>query len=329
VGGVDRGIARVIGMFASRLKQNLRAHAPTMNRIALVMIARDEARCIERCLVSARAWVDEMWVLDTGSADATVQIAERRGARVAQFGWVDDFAAARNAAMALTDADWCLVLDADEWLVHGGEALAALRTQTPAFIGQISVASSFDAERDSVGEAPSWLPRVLPRGVRYEGRVHEQPQSALPRRRLPVLVGHDGYLGAQMAHKQGRNEHLLQLALAAQPEDAYLRYQLGKDFEVRAEFDAAAPHYLQALAQVVAARPRAAHALHAEEARPFRIGGHAGGRRDATLQRVPRLLLRARRPAAGLGRECAGARCRAVADDRVELAACHRDRRAT
>ena len=84
-----------------------------MNRIALVMIARNEARCIERCLRGARAWVDEMWVLDTGSTDATAMIAARCGARVAHFRWVDDFAAARNAALALTEADWCLVLDAD------------------------------------------------------------------------------------------------------------------------------------------------------------------------------------------------------------------------
>jgi tetratricopeptide (TPR) repeat protein len=223
-----------------------------MNRIHLVMIARDEARCIERCLVSARAWVDQMWVLDTGSTDATAAIAARCGARVAHFKWVDDFSAARNAALALTDADWCLVLDADEWIVRGGETIAALRTQAPAFIGQISVASSFDAEQGGAGVAPSWLPRLLPRGVRYEGRVHEQPRSALPRQRLPIVVGHDGYLGAQMVHKRGRNEQLLQLALAAQPGDAYLRYQLGKDFEVRAQFEAAAPHYLQALAEVEA-----------------------------------------------------------------------------
>ena len=223
-----------------------------MNRIKLVMIARDEARCIERCLSSARAWVDEMWVLDTGSSDATAQIAARCGARVAHFDWSCDFSAARNAALALTDAEWCLVLDADEWIVRGGETLASLRNQAPDFIGQISVASSFDTLQGGLGEAPSWLPRVLPRGVRYEGRVHEQPQSPLPRQRLPLLVGHDGYLGAQMAHKQGRNKTLLQRALAARPADAYLRYQLGKDFEVRAEFEAAAPHYLQALAQVEA-----------------------------------------------------------------------------
>ena len=218
-----------------------------MNSIALVMIARDEARCLARCLDSARPWVDEMLVLDTGSVDATAEIAARCGARVAHFKWGDDFAAARNAALALTDAAWCLVLDADEWITQGGESLLALRTQHADFIGQISVASDFNTAGGAIGQAPSWLPRVLPHGVRYAGRVHEQPLSPLPRRRLTLAIAHDGYLDAQMAHKRGRNEHLLGLALAAHPDDAYLRYQLGKDLEVRGLFDAAAPHYALAL----------------------------------------------------------------------------------
>ena len=229
-----------------------------LNRLALVMIVRDEARCIERCLASARPWVDEIVVLDTGSLDATAALARQGGARVAQFSWVDDFAAARNAALALTDAPWCLVLDADEWIDSGGAVLRALRDTPADFIGQISVASEFDAgtgvstgvgtHTKPVGHAPSWLPRVLPNGVGYAGRIHEQPVSTLPRRRLAVSVGHDGYRAAQRAAKGGRNERLLALALHEQPHDAYLRYQLGKDFEVREHFVEAAPHYLQALA---------------------------------------------------------------------------------
>jgi tetratricopeptide (TPR) repeat protein len=220
-----------------------------MDRIALVMIVRDEARSLERCLVSACPWVDEMVVVDTGSVDATTEIARRLGARVERFDWIDDFAAARNAALALTDARWRLVLDGDEWITHGGEALAALRAPGGAdVLGLIRVASLFDAGDAAVGEAPSWLPRVLPRGVGYVGRVHEQPDRSLPRRRLPIVVAHDGYLDAQQAKKAGRNEKLLTLALAAAPDDAYLRYQLGKDLEVRGRHHAAAPHYLQALA---------------------------------------------------------------------------------
>ena len=215
-------------------------------RIALVLIARDEARAIERCLTSVRPWVDEMVVLDTGSVDDTPAIAARCGARVTHFSWIDDFSAARNAALDLTDADWCLVLDADEWIADGAEALAAVRDAEPDFIGQLNVVSLVDGDRGRVDRAPSWLSRLLPRGVRYEGRVHEQPVSALPRRRLALTIEHDGYQPAQMADKRGRNRHLLQLALAARPDDAYLLYQLGKDHEVNAEFGAAALHYARA-----------------------------------------------------------------------------------
>ena len=217
-----------------------------MYRTALVMIVRNEARCLQRCLDSARPWVDEMWVLDTGSTDASVEIAQACGARVAHFVWCNDFAAARNAALNLTDADWRVVIDADEWTAHGGEHLASLRHQAPEFIAQICVTSLTHTTSGS-SQAPSWLSRVLPRGVGYEGTVHEQPVSDLPRRKLAVTVMHDGYLPDQMALKQGRNQSLLKMALVNSPQDAYLNYQLGKDFEVNGEFAQAQPLYALAL----------------------------------------------------------------------------------
>jgi len=219
-----------------------------MNSLALVMIVRDEERSLERCLESARAWVDEIVVVDTGSSDATPEIARRLGARVASFAWCDDFSAARNAALALALAPWRLVLDADEWIVARADSLAALRGLAPEFIGQVSVASAFDDANGGVGHAPSWLPRLLPRGVRYAGRVHEQPDSMLPRRRLDLVVAHDGYLDTHKARKAGRNEKLLTLALDEAPDDAYLHYQLGKDRELRSLFATAWPHYERALA---------------------------------------------------------------------------------
>ncbi|MBU6151183.1 MAG: glycosyltransferase, partial [Chloroflexi bacterium] len=78
------------GLIRGRLRSWV-ATAPG-ERIALVMIVRDEASNLERCLASAVPWVDEMVVVDTGSADATVEIAESFGARVGHFAWCDDFA---------------------------------------------------------------------------------------------------------------------------------------------------------------------------------------------------------------------------------------------
>lgn len=214
--------------------------------IALVMIARNEARCIARGLASARPFVDEMVVLDTGSTDATREIAAAAGARVLSAAWPDDFSAARNLALSHTSAPWRLVLDADEWIASGAECLAGLRTRAPSFIGLVSVTSEVEGSGGEVQLAPSWIPRLLPAGVRYEGRIHEQPAGAMPRERLPLVIGHDGYLAAAQQAKAGRNERLLRLALAEHPDDAYLHYQLGKDLEVRSQFAQALPFYMEA-----------------------------------------------------------------------------------
>lgn len=219
-------------------------------KTALVMIVRDEARCIVRCLRSVRDRVDEMIVLDTGSRDATPRLAAAAGARVRHFRWCDDFAAARNAALEHSRADWNLVLDADEVLAGGGDWLAGLRDTPATFVGRVGIDNAFD-DGGGVHISRSRLPRLLPRGVRYVGRIHEQPQSALPRHDVPLRIAHDGYRDAAMRAKRERNLALLQRALAETPDDAYLWYQLGKEHSVRGEHE----HACEPLARAAAATP--------------------------------------------------------------------------
>jgi glycosyltransferase involved in cell wall biosynthesis len=68
--------------------------------IALVMIVKNEARALKRCLDSISPYVDNMIVLDTGSTDSTYTLAKSLGAQVYQFEWCNDFAAARNSALS-------------------------------------------------------------------------------------------------------------------------------------------------------------------------------------------------------------------------------------
>ncbi len=206
---------------------------PTRWRSCLVVIARNEAATISRLLNSVRPFVDELLVMDTGSTDDTVRLAEAAGARVAHFPWIDDFAAARNAALNAAGADWHLVLDADEWLIGegSGAALDALRGTAPHFIGTIALQDHFDG-----GTAQSRLSRVLPGHVRYAGRIHEQPVHELPVRTLDIQVAHDGYLPERLHVKRGRNEQLLRAAVDEDPANPYLWYQLGKDHAVYDRF---------------------------------------------------------------------------------------------
>ncbi|MEN9417818.1 MAG: hypothetical protein RI988_1438 [Pseudomonadota bacterium] len=215
-----------------------------MNRVALVVIARDEAPRIARLLHSVSPWVDEMVVLDTGSRDDTARLAREAGARVHTFQWVNDFAAARNAALAHAACDWHLVLDADEWLVEGGPFLRELQTLAPAFVGALRLENHTGPE--GAVRSVEWLTRLLPGDVRYSGTVHEQPEHALPRLLTPLRVEHDGYLPAALAAKHGRNRRLLQEAVELAPDDAYLWYQLGKDASVYDEHASAEEAFAQA-----------------------------------------------------------------------------------
>jgi len=217
----------------------------------LVVIARDEAPRIQRLLDSVAPWVDDMLVLDTGSSDETVQRAVASGARVAHFAWCDDFAAARNAALARSQADWHLVLDADEWLIEGGPALRELAAMTPDFVGALRL----DDIDTPCGVVHSWLSRLLPGAVRYGGRVHEQPLHRLPVRRVPLVVGHDGYSPVRLAMKQGRNRRLLVAELNESPDNTYLWYQLGKDHTAYGEHPQAANAFANAAAAPAPASP--------------------------------------------------------------------------
>jgi glycosyltransferase involved in cell wall biosynthesis len=213
-------------------------------QLAAVLIARNEARCIARCIDSVRPFVDRVVVLDTGSTDGTPAIALAHGAEVHHMVWPDDFSAARNRALALADADWNLVIDADEWLLSGGEKLRAWCAGAPR-LGQICQNSD---NVDGQAATRSWITRLLPRGIRYEGSVHEQPVAALPGGRLALHLGHDGYHAAQLLQKMDRNRPLLLRDLAARPDDPYLLYQLGKDAEMRADDAAAGDYYAAAFA---------------------------------------------------------------------------------
>lgn len=213
--------------------------------IAAVLIVRNEARCIVRCLESVRPWVDRIVVLDTGSTDETVELARQSGAEVHHLVWPGDFAAARNHALDLAAADWNLILDADEWLASGGDTVRTWCAGPPR-LGRVAVHSSFDAEHGEIGEDMSWITRLLPRGARFEGRVHEQVVSSLARERTALHFGHDGYRDSQMAAKRDRNRPLLLRELEDRPEDPYLLYQLGKDAEGRGTFADAADLYARA-----------------------------------------------------------------------------------
>ena len=166
-----------------------------MPTLALSMIVKNGERDLPECLASARGVVDEIIVADTGSSDASVEIARKFGARVISIGWENDFSKARNLSLAEATSDWVLMLDADERLDPGaGAVLPALLAHRAAAGFQVIIRNYVSTLAHKIWDRPAkpndsaYAPaRCYPAYVEHEnvrlfrrdpeiyftGRVHE------------------------------------------------------------------------------------------------------------------------------------------------------------
>lgn len=237
-------------------------------RLSLVMIARDEARSIARALQSARPWVDEMIVGDTGSTDATPQIARQEGAHVFDIPWENNFARARNRLLQYARGEWILAMDADEWIdTIERDTLDARLADPKAIAYEVRIfhllpRSMISPHAISNGTHPTVQDTVLrlfrrdPRIV-YSGRIHEDIHDSLktiahpPFTLAPITLLHDGYLPEVIEEKQKnrRNMELLKLALEDDPTNPRLIYALATEYFQQENYEQAVPLFKEALAK--------------------------------------------------------------------------------
>ena len=230
----------------------------TRGLLAATLIVRDEARVLDACLASIREICDEIIVVDTGSSDASVEIALRHGAAVSRYAWDGDFAAARNQALDQTDCRWILYIDADEELAPVGRpAVEALLEHAPEVAFRILLKP--DSHSTPYREYRIW--RHDPR-IRFEGVIHEKVVPAIQRvsehDRAPIgtadlLLTHVGYEGDQ-THKHRRNLPLLRRQLAVEPGNLFNLHHLARVLEGLGEPDEAEQVLEQAVAIVRAGR---------------------------------------------------------------------------
>ena len=162
-----------------------------MPRLSAIVITRNEARNIAECL-DTLAFCDERIVVDSGSTDDTVRLAEAKGARVVQHRW-SGFGAQKNFALMLAGGDWVLSIDADERVSPGLARQILDATATNRNTGyELPRRSSFCGRRmRHSGWSPDYVLRLFRRGrARFsEDIVHEKVICEGPIARLsePLL----------------------------------------------------------------------------------------------------------------------------------------------
>ena len=212
-------------------------------QLTVAMIARDEASRIGASLESVRAIADQIVVVDSGSTDATCDIARSFGATVVPFVWCDDFAAARNAAFPDINSRWTLWLDADERVVpESTDRLSEMLAREDA-LGYGVIRRDYVNPPEGQKSTGEYVSSIILRifrndlGIRYTGRCHEQPQpwpeeitasTGLRVFSSPVILDHycDYYFEGRF-RKSARNGRLLDMEVRDRPGRLYWMIQCG------------------------------------------------------------------------------------------------------
>lgn len=201
-------------------------------RISQCMIVKNEEKNIQKALSWGKDVVYEQVVVDTGSTDRTVEMAEQMGAKIYYYEWHDDFAAAKNYALNQASGDWIAFLDADEYFTQ--EDARQLKKFLEDLIPQKRNPDLLtcpwlqlnDEGKVFSTAAQQRIFRNVP-WIRYKNRIHEilirkdgKPLSAVNvGNHFPIY--HTGY--AQSAYeetkKTTRNKEILLKILEENPED--------------------------------------------------------------------------------------------------------------
>lgn len=229
--------------------------------LSVCLIVKDEEPVIGGALASVARLGDdvEIVVVDTGSKDRTVAIAEAAGAKTVHFAWIGDFSAARNFGFGHARGAWLFVLDADEEVTPEMAAgLRAVLTRTKADGIRIPVRNVDDGGRVLTSASSTRFVRNG-RGHRYVNPVHEDIEGPILRAGgtledadLPLL--HHGYTAEESTRKDrhARNLALVHAAHAATPEDPRHWHYLGLELAIGGEHAEAAPWF----ERVVTEHPR-------------------------------------------------------------------------
>lgn len=165
--------------------------------LSAVMIVKNEEERLGKCLESLRGVAQEICIVDTGSTDGTVRIAQRYGAKIDFFPWNGNESDARNRAVAMATGEWLFTIDADE--VVSPDLASELQRRLPEFKGNGAVGALALLLRNHYSDGSRSLSRATRIGrndkaFRFNGSIHPEANYRAGVEALAGALDHYGYL---------------------------------------------------------------------------------------------------------------------------------------
>ena len=174
-------------------------------------------------------------MVDTGSKDETVSVAEKFGAKIFYEDWNDDFSSPRNLALSKVTGDWIIFLDADEFFscdTMKNIRFAIERAESAKKVGLLINRVNIDADNGNKILDSAYIMRIFKNqnGLHYVGKIHEEQRvgkrqmteiAVVPPKILTLY--HTGYSATIGKVKAERNLKLLleELEETKEPERIY------------------------------------------------------------------------------------------------------------
>lgn len=211
-------------------------------KLSVAMIVKDEEANLPIVLDSVKGFADEIVIVDTGSTDATKEIARKYTDKIYDFEWVDDFSKAREFSFQKASHPLVMWIDADDVVVNADKvrgALKAFEDPRVAGIGMI-YKYAFDKAGNCITE--HWRERIVRKDwFRWEGPIHE---SLIPNREGKLVKITDIWIKHRKTHEAHeqtahRNLRILEATLERQKPtvDPRILFGLGQTYRSLARID--------------------------------------------------------------------------------------------
>lgn len=215
-------------------------------RLSACVITKNEEQNIGRCINSYRDIVEEIIVVDTGSTDKTVEIAEELGAQVYPFQWVDDFSKAKNFALSKAKGDWIIFLDADEYFVGSIKKLPNIIRKHGQKNRKIFMCKMFNIDEETKEPLSDFLQSRIfknTKEISYAGKIHETLSSknknieAVYINENDLAIYHTGYSKNRVMQKAQRNLELLVRELEKPEVDPRTYFFISSSYSTMKDYD--------------------------------------------------------------------------------------------
>lgn len=238
----------------SLIKESVKGVAAVQAVLSVCLIVKNEEKYLSRCLMSIKDIASEIIIVDTGSSDHSMIIANQFTNRVYAYEWQNNFSSARNFCLEKTKGEWILILDGDEELDNKSRDLLQEKMLVADMEAYLLTVKNHYKKAHELMDIPNLQLRLFRNNkkYRYRGVFHEQILDSIlddnPSARIEIApdinITHYGYTEGENEKRLERNTNMLKQVYELEEHEKLRHFYLGSEYYRHQKFAEALEYFL-------------------------------------------------------------------------------------